>query len=76
MTTRDMFGHLTVSITREQLESWAGRTLTDDEVYRLDDCVPDSSIPDAIDAIVSERMPTPDEDEDDDEGEQAESTPA
>jgi len=49
----DSFGQLTIEITRGQLEAWAGRTLTDDEVRLLDGCVPDSSIPDAIETIVS-----------------------
>lgn len=42
-----------ITITREQLAAWAGRALTDDEVERLDECIPNSSIPDAIDTIVS-----------------------
>lgn len=40
-------------ISRDQAESWAGRTLTDDEVERLEECIPNSSIPDAIGTIVS-----------------------
>ncbi|WIM95791.1 hypothetical protein ACTOB_007925 [Actinoplanes oblitus] len=43
----------TVTITREQVECWAGRTLTDDEVYVLDGCIPNSSIPDAVGDIVA-----------------------
>ena len=46
-------GRPTVIITREQIECWAGRTLTDDEISRLDDCIPNSSIPDAIADIVA-----------------------
>lgn len=42
-----------IIITREQIEAWAGRSLTDDELDRLDECIPHSSIPDAIDTIVS-----------------------
>lgn len=38
----------TVTITREQLEAWAGRELTDAMVDAIDGCIPDSSIPDAI----------------------------
>lgn len=41
-----------IVLTREQIESWAGRSLTDDEMERLDECIPHSSIPDAIDTIV------------------------
>jgi hypothetical protein len=40
-------------ITREQAESWAGRALSDDELERLSDAIPNSSIPDAVDTIVS-----------------------
>ncbi len=47
----DRYGRLTVQITRDQLESWAGRELTDEEVDRLDDCIPNSSIPEAIGEI-------------------------
>ncbi|MFB7837814.1 hypothetical protein ACWIGW_44765 [Nocardia brasiliensis] len=39
-------------ITREQAESWAGRPLSDEEMDRLDDAIPNSSIPEAIGAIV------------------------
>lgn len=37
-----------VTITRDQLEAWAGRTLTDDEVLTLDINISNSSIPEAI----------------------------
>lgn len=47
----DMFGRVTVEITREQLEAWAGRELSDDEVAEIDDAIPDSSIPEAIGCI-------------------------
>lgn len=40
--------HPGITLTRHQLEAWAGRTLTDDEVGRLDDAIPNSSIPDAV----------------------------
>ena len=43
----------TVTIIREQLECWAGRPLSDDEVSDLDDRIPQSSIPDAIGNIVA-----------------------
>ena len=46
-------GRPTVIITPEQIECWAGRPLTDDEVSRLDDCIPNSSIPDAVADIVA-----------------------
>ncbi|WP_329431028.1 hypothetical protein OG339_48585 (plasmid) [Streptosporangium sp. NBC_01495] len=44
---------LGVVLTREQLEEWAGRPLTDDDVALLDDCIPNSSIPDAVGDIVA-----------------------
>ncbi len=58
LTTRILAGReaparITVDITREQLESWARRPLTDHEVSRLDDCIPDSTIPDAVADITS-----------------------
>jgi hypothetical protein len=40
-------------ISREQAEAWAGRALTDDDLARLDEAIPNSSIPAAIDAIVA-----------------------
>ena len=40
-------------ITAEQASSWAGRTLTADEVDRLSEAIPHSSIPDAIDTIAA-----------------------
>lgn len=42
-----------VFLTREQLEAWAGRRLSDDDLGRLDEAIPNSSIPEAIDAIVA-----------------------
>lgn len=43
-----------ITLTREQLESWACRTLTDEEVEALEESIPNSSIPDAI-ATITER---------------------
>jgi hypothetical protein len=43
---------VTIEITRDQLESWAGRELSDEEVEALDVAIPESSIPDAIRTIV------------------------
>lgn len=37
----------------EQAEAWCGRTLSDDDVERLEEAIPNSSIPEAVDAIVS-----------------------
>lgn len=45
----------TVRITRAQLEAWAG-PLTDEQVDLLDDCIPHSSIPEAIATIVREAL--------------------
>jgi hypothetical protein len=55
-----------ILLTREQLREWAGlgRDLTDDELDELDDCIPNSSIPDAIETIVTEAMNLAGEDED------------
>ena len=43
---------VTIEITRDQLESWAGRELSDEEVEALDTAIPESSIPEAIRTIV------------------------
>lgn len=40
-------------ITREQLECWAGRPLTDDDLDQLGEEIPNSSVPDAISTIVA-----------------------
>ncbi len=40
-------------ITREQLECWAGRPLTDWDLDRLDESIPHSSIPAAIGEIIA-----------------------
>jgi hypothetical protein len=42
-----------ITLTRQQLENWAGRPLSDEELERLDDAIPNSSIPEAIGTIVS-----------------------
>lgn len=46
-------GALTVTITRNQLECWAGRKLTDDEVSHIDDALPNTSLPDLIATVAS-----------------------
>lgn len=48
---------LGVTLTREQLESWAGRALSDEEVEQLDTLIPESSIPEAISTIVGAMEP-------------------
>ena len=47
-----------ITITRAQLEAWAGRPLSDGEVDTLDDAIPNSSIPEAVGVIVA-HMETP-----------------
>jgi hypothetical protein len=54
---------VTISITREQLEAWAGEPLTDEQVTRIDACIPQSSIPDAIAAIAAQFPSDPDADD-------------
>ena len=39
---------LGIELTREQLEAWAGRELSDEEVVALEEAIPDSSIPEAV----------------------------
>ncbi len=41
-----------ITLSRAQLETWAGRVLTDDETDRLDHAIQNSTIPDAIGTIV------------------------
>ncbi|SIH39210.1 Uncharacterised protein [Mycobacteroides abscessus subsp. abscessus] len=43
-------------ISRSQANQWSGRTLTDGQYERLVDCIPNSSIPDAIYTIVNESI--------------------
>ncbi|WP_292976680.1 hypothetical protein [Mycobacterium sp.] len=43
-----------VILHRSQLEEWAGRTLTDDEVDAIALAIPRSSIPSAIETIANE----------------------
>lgn len=45
-------GHTQALISREQAQAWAGRHLSDDDLGRLRGCIPHSSIPDAIGAII------------------------
>ena len=40
-----------IELTRDQLQAWAGRELTDEEVEALDRAIPDSSIPEAIQTL-------------------------
>jgi len=40
-------------ISGAQADAWAGRPLTNDEIDRLSNCIPQSSIPDAVNTIVS-----------------------
>jgi hypothetical protein len=43
-----------ITLTRGQLEAWAGMRLTDEQVDRLDEVIPNSSIPEAISAIADQ----------------------
>lgn len=43
-------------ITREQLECWAGRSLTDDDLERLGNAIPHSCIPETIDVLANEAI--------------------
>lgn len=40
-----------ILLTREQLEEWAGRSLSDREIDRIAEAIPWSSIPEAINVI-------------------------
>jgi hypothetical protein len=41
-----------ITLSRGQLEAWAGRPLADDEITNLEDAIPHSSIPEAVGTIV------------------------
>lgn len=41
-----------ILITRDQIETWAGRSLSDDELDRLDEALPHSTLPDTVGLIV------------------------
>jgi hypothetical protein len=43
---------LGIELTRDQLEAWAGRVLSDEEVEALDTAIPESSIPEAVAEII------------------------
>ena len=43
----------TVTLTRDQLQEWAGRELTNDDIRRIADAIPNSSVPEAIATIVA-----------------------
>jgi hypothetical protein len=45
-----------ITLSRDQLEAWARRPLSDDEVEAIEECVPNSSIPDAIEVITNEAI--------------------
>lgn len=45
-----------ITLSRDQLEAWARRPLSDEEVEAIDDCLPNSSIPDAIEVIANEAI--------------------
>jgi hypothetical protein len=42
-----------VGFTRAQVQAWAGRALTDEEIERIEEAVSNSSIPEAIGIIAS-----------------------
>ncbi len=48
---------LGIELTRNQLEAWADRALTDEEVEIIADGIPNSSIPDAMYTIANEAVP-------------------
>lgn len=40
-----------ITLTRDQLEAWATRALSDEQVEQIEEAIPNTSIPDAIVAI-------------------------
>ena len=51
-----------LTVSREQLEQWAGRSLSETEIDRLHACVSHSSIPEAIAEICSSFVHPADQD--------------
>lgn len=51
-----------ITLTRDQLEAWAGKALTDDQVESLEESIQFSSIPEAI-ALIAEQFPYNEEEE-------------
>jgi hypothetical protein len=49
-------------ISAEQIDDWAGRRLTTDQLEQLAEAIPNSSIPEAIDTIVNEGLDLGDDD--------------
>ena len=49
-------------ISAEQVDPWAGRRLTNDQLQHLAEAIPNSSIPGAIDTIVNEAIDLGNED--------------
>lgn len=50
-----------ITLTRDQLESWAGRGLSDREVERLEDALPHSTIGELVYLVVDGMEPEPDD---------------
>jgi len=50
-----------IVLTARELSTWAGRTLTEDELERLAECIEHSSIPEAVATIVAGFGIVPDE---------------
>lgn len=50
-----------IELTREQLNDWAGRILSDGEVEALEEAIPNSSIPEAI-GTIADSLPYRDDD--------------
>jgi hypothetical protein len=45
-----------ITLTRGQLNAWAGRDLTDEEVDTLEEAIPNSSIPEAV-QLMADSLP-------------------
>lgn len=48
-----------VFVTRDQVEAWVGHTLTDEQIEELEEAVPNSSVPQAFEAIAHEGLGIP-----------------
>lgn len=46
-----------ITLSRNQLSSWAGFTLTDEEVARIGNALPSSTLPEIVGVIAAEFRP-------------------
>lgn len=45
-----------ITFTRDQVEAWVGHVLTDDEIKEIEDALPNSSLPECVEAVAHEAL--------------------